>query len=592
VPEARNLKLGSDGRSARAAAPNASFFVEPSTSDRRIGGLTLRVRPSRLFPPHAFLASPLVPADEAQGSGPHFILKAARRGVVEAERGDWVVRWRLAWPASLVLVDVPEGAEFRLVALDVAEQPPPPGALARAALGLASLAMGLAAVLAAQALWPAARLTGRAVRGALLALVACGAVAVLFLLPPFQGPDEWIHWKTALALYRPGAEAEPALYFLPDALDPGYKVRFRPENPFEPDRLFAAVTREGPRGQAARVAYANPLTYPAVGAVGLLFPRVETTAGALVFYYLCRAVPAAALLGLWWYANRAGVLGYTGLVLFSAPVVLQQATVVTPDTVPLLGAVLAGVLFAARWRRPDGRLTAGLWAACLLAAAAKPPFAGLLLLPLVFLPWRKLSPRLAAALAAGAVAAAALAVALLPARYQTVLLDPGQASAFLGRTWELLTSPEWLTAPFEPLGWLDTYLNPRHRELVLLSAGAALLLDAAAFGPALLRGARAAPGRALGAAAALLAAVVSVFLLTALPLFVEMAQPDAHLLGFQPRYLLPAAALAVMLPLALDPDAAAPGRWRPVDGAALAVLPLLFAARLVELARDLLFRYW
>jgi hypothetical protein len=457
-----------------------------------------------------------------------------------------------------------------------------------------------ALVLAAQILWPAARVGGERTRTALLVLVACSAAVLLFLLPPFQGPDEWAHWKAALLRFRHDAPSEAALFNLPEALD-SFPVRARSENPFESQRLLSPPSGAGvPEPRRGYVDYANALTYPFVGLVGLLFPRVETTAEALLFYYLCRALPAAALLGLLFRANRAGLLSWTGLTFFSSPLVLQQFVVLTSDTVANLGTVLAVLLFAARRGKPDWRRTLALWLVCLAAAAAKPPlYAGLLLLPLWFVPYHKVpAAKLTVPLAGAALVVLGVLGFLWRLRGSLRALgQPGGASQFLEACRYLVeVKVGRLSSWFEPLGWLDTYFGEEHLWLIRVGVLLALVLDLVLVVPGLVRGCFRSWGRVSALAGTVAAHALIAFLVPAWIYYYNFGSPTLFGVdNVQVRYLFSAVMLALMLPMAFAErkPGEEEGRLRVAAGsAALALMPLVLFARQVELAVDLLVRYW
>jgi hypothetical protein len=120
------------------------------------------------------------------------------------------------------------------------------------------------------------------------------------------------------------------------------------------------------------------------------------------------------------------------------------------------------------------------------------------------------------------------------------------------------------------------------------------LLDAVLLGPALLAGAWKRKGRfalvvAAAAANALFLALSICFIFYAVW---KMRTPE--IVGFQTRYLIPAAIVALFLPLAVAEPAAPPpeGVRAVTNGVALGVLPLFLLARLVELMTDLSIRYW
>jgi hypothetical protein len=541
------------------------------------------------------------------------------RGIVRQDGADVKVTWhlpvaaascrvRLAVPTfSLLGFDLPAepGPLFRFVQIDVTEEASTPrwedapgsplllGRTLAAALLLAIVLLGVGWV------WPAARLTSGRARGLLVGMVGLSGVAMLCLFPPFQGPDEYLHWMTGLSWFRPDAGGEPALFNLSETLE-ARRVAFRPDRPFPPQALHAPPSAEGLQREDWVVHYATPVTYPAVGVVSLLFPHVETTSEALLFYYLCRALPLAVLVGLLALANRAGLMGYTALTFLASPLLLQQTVIITSDTLPNLGTVAACVLWAARLRRPDGRLTTALVAVCLATVAAKPPvYAGLLLLPLFFLPWRRV-PYLKTGLAVvtAATLAAVWALGRGGVRAAATLTDPDQLKDFLDRCRGLVEGSAGLIEWFRPLGWLDTGLSERHEALIYASVAAGLALDLVTLGPGLARGLLRTPGRAAALACTLLVNTAGAFLGMCFVMYVTYDHSGAGgIYGIQQRYFFPPLIAALLLPpaLAAPPPDGGRGGGAPARAAAavgLALMAVLLLARHVELIGDLLTRYW
>ncbi len=258
-----------------------------------------------------------------------------------------------------------------------------------------------------------------------------------------------------------------------------------------------------------------------------------------------------------------------------------------------------------------------MWFVCLAVTAAKPPaYAGILLLPLLLVPLRKvpgkavLLPTAALlVLAAGGVAAKTGLDLLregprpeeLDAQLRFLCTGQGVAT-FLSAFLKLFTAEPWLTRWFQPLGWVDTELNDRHLTLLLLSLGLAALFDLFARGPALAAAVRRRPAWAAVLAAVLVAHFLFAALSSALIMYVAETAPGAALIrGFQLRYLFPVIIPFFFVPLALlegkkaeaGQEAAPAGPGTPLlNSAALCLLPLLLFARQVELTADLLIRYW
>jgi hypothetical protein len=618
----RGLTLDPEAGTVKATGPFPAFALAraPGPPGQAIASLALSLTPLGPFNPNDFVLF-FTPAAGTVWRTPDG--SRVERGRVEDRPGGLRVLWNLSEPAVTVGVSLPPGASFRLDRLEVTETDAW-GARGFRGLALALLVPGLLVglgLLAARAFWPRLAPEAVAVKQFLLLGLLFGSAVTVFLLPPFQGPDEWVHWRTALALYRPDFTAEPELTNLESILG-AERVRFRAENQFHPDRLRAPPGRSGPVPAGPRVAYANPLTYLAVGVVALAFPHVETVREALVFYYLCRMVPLAVLFALLFAANRRDRLPYTAIIFFSSPLVVQQYTAVSADTVPNLATLAAALLLLGLWRRPSARGLGLLAVLCLVGALAKPPaLAGLLLLPCLCLRLGSRRPKMAVVILAGLAVLAAGLLALgaagsaarqvLPGGEAAATSDYGRQLAFVQtgaglRTFlaacaNRLRGQQWLVGWFQPLGWVDTGLSEYHLNLIRMSVWVAVLLDAVELGPALLAGARRGKGRA--ALLAVTLAAVWLFLLSCLLfIFYLLETPPGALtvVGLQTRYLIPAAILTLLLPLAVASEGenagpAGPARqeWLALNRAvALGLLPLLLAARQVELTTDLLLRYW
>src|ERR1043165_1585208 len=230
----------------------------------------------------------------------------------------------------------------------------------------------------------------RRIKSALIFGLLLSGQLLLFLLPPFQGPDELAHWFTALKFNRPHSpEREPALYNLPYTLHANQLPQHR-DNRFDP-HLFRAEPQV--LGEGDFVNYANRLSYPFVSAVSLFFPRVQTMQEALVFFYLCRFLPLVCLFLLLLYLNKRFELPYLALWFFSLPLVLQQFTVVSTDTIVNFGVFAVVLLYERLARRSDWFCFAALLGACLLVAGNKPVLWGLFATLLAFIPYRRISAR-------------------------------------------------------------------------------------------------------------------------------------------------------------------------------------------------------
>jgi hypothetical protein len=216
----------------------------------------------------------------------------------------------------------------------------------------------------------------------------CQGLVMVFCLPPFQGPDENRHWKTAVELYRSDGQANSILQLLPAYLN-AEAPRLRSEIRFQKERFQAA--EPVPTQEAIKVTYTRHWGYPTVGLVSLLFPRVTTLNEALYFYYACRLLNLLCLLLLVGWAWKLGLGSCTLMVFLSFPLVMQQCVIVSTDTAHNLGTFLALFLWVKHYRDRRTWSLIALIVVTLLVVAAKPPiYLGVMLLPAWFLPWSKL----------------------------------------------------------------------------------------------------------------------------------------------------------------------------------------------------------
>jgi Predicted membrane protein (DUF2142) len=622
----QSLRIDPPSAIVTAVGPYPSFTLTQSSppDGRAITSVCLSLKPLQPFNYNNFLllfVAAAGPPRDAWGPQQEVRLQVVRGRPLDTPNGV-CIRWNLPEGASVCTALLPEGAAFRLERLEVTETDDGGPRSARAAV-LRLLPPGLLAALAlvaVQALFPGAAPGTRAVKAFVLATLGFTAAVLAFLLPPFQGPDEWLHWRTALGQFGRGSAAETPLVRLYEILEAG-RIRFRPDNQFHPVTLRTPSTWDPHAADSGPAdydpaPYASFLTYPIVGVVCLAFPKVEGVSEALVFYYLCRLLPLALLFALLFAANCRHRLPYVALVFFSSPLVLQQFTVVSSDTVPNLAALLAALLFLGLQERPNPARVGLLTVVCLAAVLAKPPaLAGLLLLPLLCVPgdW---VPRKEITLPLAGLLAMLLGIGVACGVIRFLRADPSGPAAkqleFLGsaegaRTFlaacyaHFAHEQQWLADWFHPLGWVDTHLSRRHLELIRASVCVALVLDAVREGPALLAGVRQRKARAGLLIAALAAVWLVLGLVSCFALYVMQAPLGfPGIPGFQTRYLIPAAILTLLIPQTLIPPdhqgeegAGGPRGLQVVNTAlALGLLPLLFVGRLVELVCDLLTRYW
>ncbi len=546
------------------------------------------------------------------------------RGVPNAAGTELTVVWHLPTAIDKGILYLPEHAALRFQSLELTCGPDretldllPPGQTTCKFLAIAFVAWVM--FLTVQQFWPSPGVNAILVKKVLIVGLIPAYGSMIFLLPPFQGPDEDRHWKDALGRYRHDPLQEIVLYNLPDLLGTD-TLPFRTANHYSAVFLRKAPAERCPDPVVDRITYTTTLTYPFVAPIAWLVPRAQTMREALLFYYLCRILPVAVLFIVLWLANRQGQLPYTALVFLSFPLVMQQFTVISSDTAPNLGTLIAALLFARGCQHRDRKLVLCLWLLCALITLAKPPiYAGMLLLPLMLTPLGGiLRSKVFLSLAITGLLVGLMMVYFGWERWLEWFrhpapppLDPetqlrllgshrGQMR-FLRASCTVLTDllQSW-QGWFQPLGWLDTALSAYHQQLIILSILAAIPFDILEYAPGWWAGART---RAWQTAKILVVAAVIVLSMAfgvCFLMYVWATPPWTRHINFQVRYFFPAALLLLfvhvaILPNRLDQSPLADQRVsvrRLLHGAALSLFPLLWVARQIELTVDLLARYW
>ena len=609
----------------RATGPDPYIIFQPAAPTSPVSSIKLRIRPAPSMGRSAFFFVFFVPASAPPLEG--FSESNVLVGQLSQTLPVWTVDWTLPQPSRAWRIDVPDGAEFQLEYLEVlgAQRM---GAVAERSTWMFVLGAG-AAVALLLIVYQLTRgpfpLADRSIRTVLIAALVAPLVVTTFLFPPFQGPDESAHWKIGLMFYRSTIEHEPAAYYLPDLLQTN-GIPFHPEVKFPPARL--RVETIPPEFNAAGMiathqslttlySYAHYISYPVLFVLSWLFPRVDSVQRALQLFYLARIVPAALMVALLYGLNRKYELPYTAWFFFSLPLVVQQFAIVTADTLLNAGAIIAVWLFLKSREQPSVRFAVPLVVLGVIVTYSKFIVAGVLLLPLLLVPYRRIPRR---ALIAGLGLALVL---MIPAVYvfkELVLASlrtVGQltsragevdqqirlfgTTAGLGKFADALTRYGRSAVTFEtwsmPMGWLDVPLSPQHLSLIAASGYVAFMLDAWAYGPQIVRLIRTRLWEVallMGVAVCGLAFAVvadgALFYLMNTPVGVGFIN------GLQVRHLFPAAIVALLLPLAVlapSPVDGTPSRSAMVARTvAVVLLPLLLAARTIELAIDLLTRYW
>ncbi len=448
-----------------------------------------------------------------------------------------------------------------------------------------------------------------------LLIVGLHGIMMIWFLPPFQGADENRHWKAALQHYRSDGKPGYLLHDLPDILEAEHP-RWRSERGYPFDALHGPPARPLPWVDGTVVGYAGPWAYPIVGLVSLFLPGVGSVSEALIFYYICRLIPLALLCLMIGYSWRMWNGSWMLVIFLSFPLVMQQATVISTDTLPILGT-LAGLLLHAGLLQTPGRIRLFLlWMVTLGVVLAKPPiYLVLLVLPLWHLPWRKvlrwqiLLPTMIMVFGLAVAAYFMMwkiqdGTSLLQgqgARRQLeyVLTGEGFVQFFLAALYYPQSAfylPNW----WEPLGWLDTDLNDLHRALLWCSAILAVVLDLARSWPRLYRGLPECwPQLVKSLLVALLHAAFT-WLSLALVMYLVISVPQGNsIVGMQLRYLFPVAIFVLVFPVIVVRDSRQPAyeniscnrqipMWCLLGNAALLILSLL---RMMQLAIDLQYRY-
>lgn len=478
----------------------------------------------------------------------------------------------------------------------------------RQALKLLCLAINLSLLVAwfAQYLPQLRRILAKPACISVLLLGIHGSI-MIWLLPPFQGPDENRHWREAVKLFRSDGQPDSILFQLPNILD-AEAPRWQSQIPFHAANLHASANFSRERGETKGAPYVKHWGYPTVGLIAFLSPPIQTVPEALTFYYCCRATNLLLLLGLVAASWRYGLGSWTLVTFLSFPLVLQQCTIISTDTIHNLGTLLAVLLFCRhqRVRTTLSWLLLGL-VSCLVVASKPPAYLLILLLPAWFIPWSTLRrPRVWLPLALSLAAISAVAFwflwglvvkegqgmsDLVHKQLDYVLTGPG----FTQFAISALEYPTRFLVPFswwEPLGWLDTNLNDLHRALLWLSLIAAVIFDVARW----IIWLRTNPIQSLWhlVTPLLLCMVHLLFVWWSLALIMYLTISDYQatgITGLQVRYMIPVALLFLAWPPAcLTSISQMPLTQRPLWPAI--TLLLLAITRVIQLAIDLHYRYW
>jgi hypothetical protein len=606
-----------EGDLLRCEAGDAYVTLKPFTGTPP-RNLIMRLKPLSPFDQQAFVMEYLPAAEPDARFGHRFPNPYLTRGTAQSKGSELQVEWTFPMAVRQCRLVMPAGASFRLLSFETFDAPPSPF-LAGILLAAKLLAVGLlvaAVLLLVQASRPGLALGMAQAKNLILLFLIPLQVLVIFLLPPFQGPDEYRHWKAALAQFRRNPLQEIPLYNLHEVLETQDLV-FHAENQLPAQRLRRDHGNRLPEEKPMRISYGTLFSYPVVGVVALAFPRVETVNEALVFYYLCRLIPAGLLDLLLYLANRRRQLPFLALAFFALPYVIQQYTVISTDTAAILGTLAAVLVYLSLVDRPGGWRLALLILLCLVVLLAKPPFlAGIFSLPLLRVPYRRVASKKVLVVAGILLLALILAGAYIgldrlrssgeeeAANINAQLQSLTTAEGIQGFTEACLGILSYkasgLETWFHPLGWLDTTLSQEHVLLLFTLIAVAMALDLVHVAPALPRVFLERKASALVHLAVILGNFLFIGLSACLVMFVLYTRVgEVTISGVQTRYFFPAAELALFLPLAVLLSSRLPedcipgiGKARLLPVLALGLLPLLFLAEGVQLAIDLLARYW
>jgi hypothetical protein len=474
-------------------------------------------------------------------------------------------------------------------------------------------------------------------------------IAVMtFLLPPFEVPDEEVHWMLSLKYFRADVAGEPSAYQLSETIFDSSRLHFRPDEKFDARRLDtpkAAIDRIPAADLDAKhqwwrknYPYAMPFAYPVEAAMFALFPKIHEVRQAEILFYLCRLASAGLLLGLLWALNRRFQLPFTAVFFFSLPLVVQQSASVSSDVLLTCGTLAILWLFLTAHPGPEGpglrasrpdpgteypapgteypdpgtfrsrvRL-AVTWLLALAIVAMKVMLAGVLLLPLALTlrdRIRRPGRWVMAGAALGLVAAypAFQAVLYQVRAYGNVqglgpIIDQQVANLGTGGGLQMFVAVYFSTMQYAsslaawagPLGWVDTVLDPVQISLLHWSLWIAVVLDAIVYGPRLVSAIRA-RATATGWVAAAIAVSVLFVTVTDVLIYFLISTPGDMGVRVQVRHFFPIVAMALILPVAVLPKPEERSAFL-VPTAAVVFTVVLLLARTIMLAIDLLVRYW
>ena len=462
-----------------------------------------------------------------------------------------------------------------------------------------------------------------AISTALLSLFVIGGFLFTFLLPPFQAPDENVHWTAGYQrverLITLG-KANPRYCLFANTLPQQFEVGRLAFKPGEKVRsgVFAEVRRIKRFCAPVTLSYGFVGSYPGiVAARAIVFRENSRPERTLEVFYLSRLLHGLGIALLLWRLISLmkksgqplpGIL--TAISIAVAPLMLQQSFAISSDCVVLaLSISLITVIFL--WNHTgwgDWLVLAGLGIA---VGLTKPPALPVMVVGIGIGWWIARREGVGGSGWKIKAALAALLLAIVSGAWMTMQdhsppahqangrdLGVGKQLAYMARAplESLLTvnhgflSRMTIKAHSGPLGWLDAPISKWTKRFWCLLLMFAVLLDLLAA--LAVRGTRAMPMAMLG-----LGLYLSGFALS-LALYLTWTSVGGTVVeGLQGRYFLP---IALLMPFALFGvvSSLVGGRlqrlfiWRTPPQIFCGLFGTVGLAFMIEVALDLLKRYW
>jgi uncharacterized membrane protein len=195
--------------------------------------------------------------------------------------------------------------------------------------------------------------------GVIIVAFLVHGMVLAFLMPPFQVPDENVHWLTAFArverLFASLSGTEPvscsSAYSLPQHFRVS-DIRFHRDNKMR-SGSFADLSSEQPGCDAANISYGGVITYPGVViARASIFNENTSPVNALLVFYLSRLFQGiiifVVLLRIFLISRLSSStpIGILSISFFTlAPIFVQQSFSINADTICFAASlILAGYL--------------------------------------------------------------------------------------------------------------------------------------------------------------------------------------------------------------------------------------------------------